>query len=96
MHWRDRLLAVATSRWTERICMAVIVGCLVRRTDTGLRVAIALCVLLCTTILLATLPALLKVYRAGRDWPDTPEGSEHACRTAMQLEKETKNKIEPK
>lgn len=96
MSRRDRLLAVLTSRWTERAYMVVIVGCLATRTDTGFRVAVALCVLLCAAILLATLPALRQVYRATRDWPDTAEGREYARRTAARLEKENKNKIELK
>lgn len=76
--------------------MALVAGCFASRTDTGFRVAVALCVLLCAVILLATLPALLRTYRAGRDWPDTPEGREHARRTAVRLENENKNKIELK
>lgn len=74
--------------------MAVIVGCLASRTDTGFWAAVALCALLCAGLLLATLPALLQLRRALRDWPDTPEGREYARRTAARLEKENKNKIE--
>ncbi|WP_297931841.1 hypothetical protein [uncultured Alistipes sp.] len=94
MSWRERLPAVLTSRWTERAYMVVIVGCLASRTDAGRRAALVLCALLCAGILLATLPALLRLRRATRDWPDTPEGREHARRTAQRLEKENKNKIE--
>lgn len=96
MSRRERLLGILTSRWTERAYMVVIVGCLATRTDTGFRVAVALCALFCAAILLATLPALLRAYRATRDWPDTAEGREYARRTAVRLENENKNKIELK
>lgn len=96
MSRRERLLAVATSRWTERACMVVIAGCFASRTDVGFWATVALCALLCAVILLSTLPALLRAYRTGRDWPDTAEGREYARRTAVRLNKENKNKIELK
>lgn len=80
MRWKERLTAILTSRWTERACMVVIIGCCASRTEAGYRAA----------ILLATLPALLQARRAERRWSDTPEGREYARRTAMQPEKENK------
>ncbi len=96
MRLNERLLLLATSRWTGRIYLVVVAGCCATQTRTGRVAAAVVCGLCCLTLLVAALPTLRELRRKWRDWPDTAEGRAYAQQLAQRLNEENKNKIELK
>lgn len=94
MPYPDKLLRIATSRWTERICFAAIL--LATQThDARMRwmagTAVALVV---GTVIAGSIGPLREARRASRDFPHTPEYEVYARNRRHDADERNRHRIE--
>lgn len=95
MNISDRLFRIAASRWTERICFALILAAALtgdRRMWIAAGTAVAL---MAGTIVAGSIGPLRAARRASRDFPHTPEYEAYARRRAAN-EADDRHRIELK